>query len=206
MSAGLSLADNINVSGMTIKRSYGEWPKNNLGLSLANVTTPELNETELGCTPETISMSEKGTGADLRLSVPIVSYQKEKEKCVEREHNSECLDRVNTSVARLSEDEIDVHLRIEIMLNKNQSVAQHSRRVIKLTETLAKCGDEISDELSENAWVSQRLNENAITIFYTMEEIVLETVAKVMWGVGEQNAQRMKLKLKEQAGTELGQA
>ena len=70
------------------------------------------------------------------------------------EHNSECLDRVNNSVARLSEDEIDVHLRIERMLNKNQSVAQHSRRVIKLTETLAECGDEISrisDELSVNA-------------------------------------------------------
>ena len=147
-----------------------------MGLSLETVTAPKLIETELKCTLEAVGMNERGAETDLRLSVPIVSYQKEKDKCVEIQHNSEYFDRLYSSVARLSEYEINVHLRIEKMLNKNQSVAQHSRRVNRLTETLAECGSEImriSDELSENAWASQQLGENEIELFCTMEKLCL---------------------------------
>ena len=111
--------------------------------------------------------------------MPIVNYQNEKVECAEN---------VNTSVAWLSEEEIDVDKRIEKMLNIDQSVAKHSLRVNKLASMLAECGGEIvkiKDELSENAWASQQLGENGLEIFCTIEEIVLETLEKAMCRVIE---------------------
>ena len=126
----------------------GERQNSELGLSVA------LKLTENECLQETVGLTGIGVETVSRLSVPRVNYQKGKVEYAEN---------VNTSVAWLSEEEIDVDKRIEKMLNIDQSVAKHRLRVNKLASMVAECGGEIvkiKDELSENAWASQQLGEN----------------------------------------------
>ena len=73
-----------------------------------------------------VGMTDKGAETFLRLSVPRVNYQKENEDYVEMMNKREYDEKLSTSVTLLSDDEIDVNLRIEKILNKDQSVTQHT--------------------------------------------------------------------------------
>ena len=139
-----------------------------------------------------------GVGSISMLSVPIVIYKNEKVECVENE---------NTSVAWLSEVEIDVVKRIVKMLNKDQSVARHSLRMNNLASLLAECGNEIvsiKGELSENAWVSQQFGENGLELFSSIEEIVLEIQENAMNRVFERMEIKREEKMKIEAKNEIG--
>ena len=79
------------------------------------------------------------------------------------------------------QDAGEPNLMIERMLNKNQSMEQHSARINNLTETLTECENEIrrlSREQSENAWTVKKLD--AIEIFNNMEEIMYEILDNVI--------------------------
>ena len=90
----------------------------------------------------------------------------EKEKETETFMNKSEYDvKLSTSVAQLSQGEIDVNMKIERMMNTNQSVAQHNLRVNRLDENMAACGKEIArlkSELSENAWIGLQMGESDI--------------------------------------------
>ena len=57
-------------------------------------------------------LREEGTRTDRGLSVPIVSESGENEEYIETGPKEECLGRLNTSVAQLSEEETDTNMKI----------------------------------------------------------------------------------------------
>ena len=102
--------------------------------------------------------------------------------------------KLSTSVAQLSYDKIDVNLKIEKMMNKNQSVTEHNLRVNRLAENMAACGEEIArlnNELSENAWAGLQMGEHDIEYFCIMEDIVLETLKVALCRVREKENVRL---------------
>ena len=186
---GLSLANVTNITSVrcennvNCKNENGEKPNNELSQSLANVNVGNVNE------------NEENQNGDLGLSLATLTAvgmtEKEAETFMSK---SEFDEKLSTSAAQLSYDEIDVNLRIEKMMNKNQSVTQHNLRVNRLAENMAACGEEIvriNNELSENAWAGLQMGENDIEYFCIIEEIVLETLEVALCRVREKENERL---------------
>ena len=70
---------------------------------------------------------------------------------------------------------------IERMLNKNQSMEQHSARINNLTETLTECENKIRRLSREQSEIAQTVKKlDAIEIFNNMEDIVYEILDNVI--------------------------
>ena len=128
-----------------------------------------------------VSKNEEQQTVEPGLSLEVVRMSEAKndnEKYITKSdyHQSVKL-RLTTSVALLSCEEIDLNQKIERIMSKNQSVAEHSLRMKNLSESMAECGTEIvrlRTELGENAWIDRLHSESDIECFCTVEEILLE--------------------------------
>ena len=92
-------------------------------------------------------------------------------------------------------------LMIEKSMNKNQSVEQHSARILNLIESKTECENEIKRltvELSENAWTIMKLGE--IEMFGNIEEIVYKILDSVI--VPEFNPENEKGNVKRKRSSE----